>query len=291
MDKTKFEVFLSVVQQGSFTAAAQEFGYTQSGITRVITSLEDELGFPLFTRSKKGVSLTENGRTMLGPIRELVNAYQMVTQLSDDICGLVSGHLTIGAYYSITTTLMPGILRRFKNLYPGISITLLFGGNTEMRQWLTDSAVDCCFCGKPPQNMNADWMPIFEDEMLVLLPADHPYAYEDSFPLKRLAEETLILTAPNHDTDQDRVLEAAGIHPKMAFTTQDCYATYKMVDAGLGISFEQKILSQEWGGSVKQIPFDPPQYISLGIAVPNKANCSPATEKFIRCAKEELEMV
>lgn len=289
MDNVKYEVFLEVVRTGSFTAAAQEYGYTQSGVTRVITSLEQEFGFELFIRSKKGVTLTENGKIMLGPIRNLVNASRLVHQMSDDINGLVTGHLTIGAYYSITTTLLPTILRKFKALYPGVSIRLLRGGNQEMSQWLADNSVDCCLCGELPGSTPFKWIPLFRDEMLALLPPDHPFADASVFPVDQLAYEDLIMTEPNHDTDQDRVLMNAGITPNITFATQDCYATYKMVDAGLGISFEQGLLSQEWGGNVRHVPFMPPQYVSLGVAIPLKANLTPATERFIQCVKEELE--
>ena len=69
MDAVKCEAFLTAVDRGSFTAAAETLGYTQSGITRMINALESELGFPLFVRQKKGVVLTENGKTMLPAIR------------------------------------------------------------------------------------------------------------------------------------------------------------------------------------------------------------------------------
>lgn len=284
MDTMKCEVFLASVERGSFTAAGKAFGYTQSGVTRIINSLEQELGFPLFIRSKKGVILTENGKTMLPVFRDLVRVNRRAEQMSMDIRGIVSGTLTIGCYYSISTTFMPGILKRFRLLYPNIRINLLKGGNKEMSEWLAERSVDCCFCAELP-GIVCDWIPLLRDEMVVLLPEEHPYAKTARFPLEQLKNEVVIMTYPDHDTDQDRLLNAARVQPNICFSTQDCYSTYKMVEAGLGVSFEQRMISNEWHGRVVEIPFAPPQYVSLGIAVPAIREVAPAAKRFVECAQ------
>ena len=97
------------------------------------------------------------------------------------------------------------------------------------------------------------------------------------------------MTFPGHDTDQDRLLAGAGLAPNVCFSTQDCYSTYKMVEAGLGISFEQRMTSRDWHGAVREVSFDPPQYVSLGIAVPSMRDASPAAKKFIACATDILQ--
>ena len=84
------------------TAAAEQLGYTQSGITRMVHALEEELGFPLLARSKGGVELTENGKLMLPALREIVRADENARQLGAEICGVVTGVLTVGSYYSVS---------------------------------------------------------------------------------------------------------------------------------------------------------------------------------------------
>ncbi len=74
MDSLKCRAFLAVAELGSMSAAADTLGYTQSGITRMIHSLEEELGFPLFIREKSGVVLTGNGKEMLPAIHDIVRA-------------------------------------------------------------------------------------------------------------------------------------------------------------------------------------------------------------------------
>ena len=107
MDEIKCEAFLAAVELGSLTAAAEKLGYSQSGVTRMIASLEEEVGFPLVVRSKKGVVPTANGQTMIAPLREIVRAQRTARQISSDICGVVTGMMTIGTYFSIASCVEP----------------------------------------------------------------------------------------------------------------------------------------------------------------------------------------
>ena len=145
MEAVKCEAFLAAAELGSLTATAELLGYTQSGVTRMIGTLEEELGFPLFLRSKKGVQLTENGKLMLPLLREVVRAHHNAEQLSAEIGGVSKGSLTIGCYYSISALWMPEILTAFRARYPGVTVRMQEGGNLEMARWLNERSVDCCF--------------------------------------------------------------------------------------------------------------------------------------------------
>ena len=287
MEAVKCEAFLAAAEQGSLTAAAELLGYTQSGITRMIGTLEEELGFPLFLRSKKGVQLTENGKLMLPLLREIVRAHRNAEQFGAEIGGVVRGALTIGCYYSISALWMPKILTAFRARYPGVTMRMQEGGNLEMARWLSERSVDCCFGAKPNTDVY-DWLPVFRDELVAWLPRGHELAKADSFPLMRLQDEPFIHTSPNHDTDQDRLLAAYDLHPDTCFTTRDGFTTYNMVEAGLGISFNQRLISRKWSGTVAEVPFDPPQFVTLGISVPSLREASPAAKKFIACAVETV---
>ena len=97
MDHIKCEAYLTAMEKGSLTAAGKQLGYTQSGITRMVHSLEEELGFPLFTRTKKGVTPTANGVVMIPAFRKIVQAQKHALEISTDICGITNGALTIGS--------------------------------------------------------------------------------------------------------------------------------------------------------------------------------------------------
>ncbi|MGN0363617.1 MAG: LysR family transcriptional regulator [Bilifractor sp.] len=286
MDMEKCRAFLSAADSGSFTEAAKALGYSQSGITRMIKSLEQEFGFSLFTRGKNGVRLTENGRKMLPSIREMVRAGRAAEQISSDIRGIVTGTITLGCYYSVSAIWMPVILKHFEGSFPGIGIRMQEGGNLDMARWLSEKSVDLCICAKPA-NSAYRWIPLYRDEIVVWLPIDHPLAKEKAIPIRCLEKEAFIHTSPGQDTDQDRLIEAQHLHMNEKYTTRDGFTTYNMVEAGLGISFNQRLISRKWNGNVIQIPLTPPQYVELGIAIPVDIELSPASKRFIDfCMKE-----
>ena len=103
-----------------------------------------------------------------------------------------------------------------------------------------------------------------------------------------MQDEPFIHTSPDHDTDQDRLLAAYGLHPNTCFTTRDGFTTYNMVEAGLGVSFNQRLISRKWSGTVAELPFDPPQFVMLGVSVPSLKEASPAAKKFISRAIETV---
>ena len=283
MDAQKCEAFLTAFELGSMTAAAEQLGYSQSGITRMIGSLEDEVGFELLVRNKKGIRLTENGKAMLPLLRDIVRAHNDAKQMSADILGTVRGKLRIGSYYSISAMWMPSLLKEFTRKYPGVKIGLWEGGNREMAKWLADRSVDMCFCAEQSSGI-CDWIPLFNAEMVVWLPGGHPMSHAKAFPVERLEKEPFIHTQPGEDTELDRLISTLNLNPDLLFSTRDAYTTYNLVSAGLGISFNQRLISKNWSGNVVTLPFDPPQYVSLGIAVPSMKEASPAAKRFIENA-------
>jgi DNA-binding transcriptional LysR family regulator len=284
MDAIKCEAVLLAAQKGSLTEAAEILGYTQSGVTRMINSLEEEIGFPVFIRSKKGVTLTENGQYLLPLLRDIVRSNHNAEQACSAIRGIIQGTLHIGCYFSISALWMPSILNHFLHQYPGIKVELQEGGNLEMAKWLEEQSVDCCFCARPSLS-GIDWIPLYHDELVMWLPKDHPLAHAKSYPVARLEEEHFIHTMPGQDNDLDRLISRLHLKMNTDFTTKDAFSTYNMVEAGLGVSFNQRLISQKWNGSVAEVPFDPPQYISLGIAIPSLADASPAARRLIESAK------
>lgn len=291
MEIMQCEAVLKAAELGSLSAAGESLNYTQSGITRMIKALEKELGYPVFSRSKRGVELTENGKAMLPMFQEIVKAHNNAVEFSTSITGLLRGTLKIGTYYSISALYLPGVLKSFCNDYPGINIDLTEGGNKEVRSWLTSNTMDCCFCAEPAPDLDFNWIPLFDDEVVAWLPPDHPKASLSRFPVKDFGTEPFIHTSPAHDTDQDRLLAKYSLHPDTRFSTRDGYSTYKMVAAGLGVSFNQRLISRDWPKEVVEVPIDPPQFISLGIAYSSETTLSPVAKIFTEYAAREIRNI
>ena len=127
METARCRAFVVAADTGSFSKAAEALSYTPSGVNQLVTALEKELGFPLFRRNTKGVSLTENGRLLLPAIRKFLRQEDRIFELSAEMNGLLIGSVNIAAYSSIATHWLPAVIGAFQRDYPQIHVNLLEG--------------------------------------------------------------------------------------------------------------------------------------------------------------------
>ena len=150
MDTVKLAALLTAAELGSISKAAEALGYTQSGVTHIINSLEEEAGFPLLVRGNRGVRFTAEGERLAPFIREVVQAAATLAQEAALTRGLERGTVRVGTYSSISLRWMPRILEAFQERYPGIAVELLEGNGPEMEEWLSTGRIDIAFTSLQP---------------------------------------------------------------------------------------------------------------------------------------------
>ena len=289
MNTIKCQAFLESVEQGSILGAAQRLGYTPSGVNRMINALEDELGVILFARSRKGVSLTFAGETLLPLIRQFVNCREQILQTCAELNGLVSGRLKIGSYYSVAAHKLPKLIEQFSNVYPGIQIDLVEDGLQNLMAMLKGNCLDCCIIGDPQDN-EVDFLPLMEDQIVAWLPLTHPLAKAPSFPISELSNGPFITMIEEKRDIVNRLIERYSLQLNIRYSTRDAYTTYRMVAAGLGISANNALTNQDWPDDVAVLPLDPPQTVPIGLAVPVEQQLPPAVVRFINFVKDHWEI-
>ena len=129
MDAKKLEILMTAVDLGSFTKAAEVMGYTQSGLTHLVNSLEREIGFPLIIRSHNGIALTEEGRELMPAIRQFLQANANLENQIQTITEKQTETIRIAAYASIAMFWMPEILYRFKRISSQCRCGPAYGGS------------------------------------------------------------------------------------------------------------------------------------------------------------------
>lgn len=283
MDTEKCRAVLAAIEYGSMSAAARQLGYTPSGILRMVDSLEGELGIRLIERTPRGVRATSEGGQVLPMLRDVVNDAARVQQKASEVAGMLTGEVNIALYTSVASTWLPRVLQVFEAEYPGIRVRTREAGNEQIVQWIEERAVDCVLLARRP--FHGDWIGLYVDRLVAWLPANHPRANDKAFPLAELEDAPFIEISPNQDTDVSRLLTSENVMPDVRYTTTSSYTAYRMVEAGLGLSANNELMTPTRKGGVAVLPFDPPHTIELGIAVPSLANASPATQHFIDCVK------
>ena len=139
--------------------------------------------------------------------------------------------------------------------------------------------------------MPYEWTPLDYDEMLAVLPKDHPYASKESYPLINCETDSFIMPALGRDDDVVSLFERNGIKLNIHFTTLENFATMAMIEKGLGMSVMNNLITEKWNCDVVKIPVDPPSRITLGLAVPSYKQASPAVKRFIKYAVERLKKI
>lgn len=287
METARCKAFLAAAETGSFSKAAEALSYTPSGVNQLVTALEKELGFPVFRRNTKGVTLTENGELLLPTVREFLRQEDRIFELSAEMNGLLIGSVTIASYSSIATHWLPAVIRAFQQDYPQIRIKLMEGIWQEVSKWLDDRAADIGFFSYQ-EGMPYDFIPLAEDPMLALLPKDHPLAQAETYPLENCKYDRFIMPALGCDDDVEALFAKNGIEPNVQFTTLESLSVMSMVEQGLGMSVMNKLITEKRICDIVMLPIDPPSQITLGVAMNSKADVSPAVKMFLKYAVRML---
>lgn len=289
MSINKYEVFWKVVELGSLTKAAEVLGFTQSGISHTISSLESEFGFSLLVRNRSGVKLTVNGEQVLQPIREILKWNEQLKQAVADIHGLEIGTITIGTFTSVSVHWLPGMIKQFQSEYPHIEFKLLEGSYLEIEQWIEGGVIDCGFISLPTRE-KFEVFPLKKDRMLGIVSLEHPLSKEPFLSWAQMADEDFIVQKTGSDYDIRRVLEKAGIKPKIKFSAGDDYAIMAMVEKGLGISILPELVLKRQNHNITALELEDRSFRSLGIAVNSMKYASPATKRFLKHVQSWLEL-
>ena len=148
MDTEKCAALLCVLDRGSITSAAEQLGYTVSGVSRMMASLESECGFPLLVRSKSGVIPTKECQSLLPTMKELARLGQLYGERCEAIRGLETGVIRVGSVYSAYYDWLAQTMARFSAQHPGIEVRFLQGSSSEFYARLSDHEIDFCIVSR-----------------------------------------------------------------------------------------------------------------------------------------------
>ena len=267
MDAKKLEILMTAVDLGSFSKASEVVGYTQSGLTHLVNSLEREIGLPLIKRNHNGISLTEQGKALMPAIREFLQAN---TNLANKIQAIVEKQtetIRVAAYASIAMHWMPEILYRFRRLCPNVDVDLRMVDNAlEPFELLQDGKTDVIFASR--QNYGGcDWIPLYNERMYAILPKDYPIDGREEFPLKELEGKDFLMPYGRFDIEVHGALAKVGIRVKEKSAYVDDETVIRMVGKGLGVSLMTELMIRGRTDDVLCVPVVPDTIRELGMGL------------------------
>ena len=272
---------------GSFSAAAQKLGYTQSGLTHMMNALEAELGFSILQRGYYGIKLTPGGERIIPKIRQLVmcedalvNEIELVKSYGDNV-------IRIGAYSSMAEKWLPAIVEKFNAEFPEVTVNIQTGTVAELYGGLDEGRFDICFGSKNPK-YDFKWIPLATDRFYAVLPKDYPID-SDSFPISGFNGTKFLMPGLGFDDDISAVLAENNVKPFVTQTYVDDPAIISMVEHGLGISMLSELILKNRRDAVKLVPILPRVHRELCISMKHDKALSHAQKKFLSLVKDYVK--
>ena len=285
MDIRHLTYFIEVANYKSFTKASKSLHLTQSTLSKVVKSLEEELNVELIDRSAKKIKLTEAGEIVLAEGEKIMESLDDLSIHLYDLMNLKKGKIKIGIPPIIGFLFFPKLIKGFNNLYPDIKIKIFEDDSKKAKQDVKDGVLDLGVVMLPADENEFDVVPLVYGELALFVHHSHPLAKKEMVEMKELQNEAFILFKQPfiHDLIIQECLQA-GFRPEIAYEISEWGFISEMIGENLGVAICPKpIVKKVDQDLIKAIPIVNPIFPwNLGLITKKKKHSSPAVCEFIK---------
>ncbi len=231
------EGFLEVARRGNVSRAAEAMFVTQPTLTARLHALERELGEPLFVRTKRGMRLTDAGRTFMPFAERATRALRDGKQGLTEARTAPAGRLVLGASPAVSTYVLPALLQRFVAIHPRVDVAVRTGHSEDVLQMLLREEVQLGVV-RALRHPDVESVPLYEEEVVLVVPPDHPFTSREPVGIADVGGERLILfdrTSSYYEVTQ-AFFVSAGVTPREVMELDNIEAAKKMVERRLGVA-------------------------------------------------------
>ncbi|AFM39388.1 transcriptional regulator [Desulfosporosinus acidiphilus SJ4] len=282
MEWTQLQYFQAVAELQHFTKASETLAISQPALSRSIARLEEELGVPLFERQGRTVVLNSYGKIFLNRVNRAIQEITLGQQEIQNLLDPFKGSVSLGFIHSQGSNLVPDLLGTFRKNFPEIQFMLYQNVTHQVLDQLEAGEIDFCFCSQPLARETIHWIKLFIEEIILIVPHEHPLARRRTVKLADLAEEPFIAYKKELSLGEiiDRLFQEAGIMPKVTFEGEEVGTITGLVAAKLGIALIPKVRVLEMSG-ISQIHISEPKCQRvIGMAWIEGRYLSPAAKRF-----------
>ncbi len=245
-DLAKLQTFLQAAESPSFSEAARRLHLSQPTLSRHIQRLEGELGVELFTRSSHDLKLTEAGRLLLPQARKLIREAVEIQQLTGSFQDKIVGHIRIACSTTAGKYLLPQFAARFRRRQPGVRVSILACTQEYVVPRLLEEEADLGVVSYEACGGELDCQEFFRDHIVLIAPADHPWASHPAIEPTELLTAPFIIREPTSGTRKVMLAELSG--HDITLEDMDIFlevgnaeAIVSTIEAGFGVSFVSRL--------------------------------------------------
>lgn len=189
---TQLEFFVTVVEEGSFSKAAERVYRTQPAVSIAIRRLEEEVGAALLERSQKTPTLTEAGALVYDYAKRILALRDQVRETVAELRTLERGRVRIGANESTSLYLLPQLILQYREQHPNVKVEIYRQVSERLPREVLDRNVDFALLAFEPDDSDLDSFPVLRDELVLIMHPEHPLAGRDSVTVEELGEESFL---------------------------------------------------------------------------------------------------
>ena len=178
-------------------AAPRRCHVSQPTLSVAVKKLEDELGIPLFERSKSSIRVTEVGQRIIEQAQRVLDQVGVIKDMAQDGKNQLNSPLKVGAIYTIGPYLFPHLLPELRRAAPEMPLYIEENYTANLRQKLRHSELDAIIVALPfEKEPEVVTLPLYDEPFVVLLPADHPLTAKEQITAEEMSNEQLLLLGP-----------------------------------------------------------------------------------------------
>lgn len=229
--------FLSIYQSGSYMKAAEQMYVPQPTVSHRIKQLEADIGHPLFIRDKRGVTLTEEGRTFLPFAQKIVNSYSEGKEAVSRLKQGLQGKLTIGCNNSFAGSALPECLEAFILRYPGVDIQVLSYSTKDQIRRIKDKEFQLGITRYSVNDPQLSFQQVYEEQVKLIVSPEHPFAGHGEIDIRSILKQRLILYQSDTLYRQtiDLSLSQHNLQYDLKFETNNLHLIKYMVRRNFGV--------------------------------------------------------
>ena len=283
------QVFRAVLIAGSETRASEIIGISQPSISALLSSLETELGFKLFIRSKGRLQPTVEAGYFFESVDKIISGFESLGQIAKNIREANAGNIRIAAVPAISVHILPQVIARFRALHPKVQFVVQTQSSHIVREWMRTQQFDIGFA-EPPIDVQSVEVDEFSYRCVCIMPDGHPLAKRKIITPADLADQPLVAPSSEHMvTFQLRqAFVQAGCRIAPFVEAQLMIVIGAMVAQGNGVGIVDALTAAHFDGRGVVIrPFAPDIKLEVAAIFPRTRPRSRVTAAFYDLFREE----
>jgi LysR family hydrogen peroxide-inducible transcriptional activator len=266
MEMHQLRYFVAVARAENFSRAAEQCHVSQPSLSQQIQKLEEELGERLFDRLKREAKLTAPGEAFLRRAMRILEEVDAAKREAHDTQALLRGTLSVGALPTIAPYLLPDVIARYNQRYPGVEVVIHEDMTARLLKLALACDIDFAVASTPLHDARFAVRELFAEELLLAVPAGHPLATKRHVTSADLDAEKLIVMKEGHCLGDQvlRFCERRQTHPTVSIRSAQMETIQSLVRAGVGLSLIPRM-------AVQNRRSDAPVYRSLNSPRPQRS--------------------